>query len=128
MSERAPSVVLASAGPDGVHVVLSGDLDAAGAQRLRGQLDEALEAAGRLTLDLSRVTRLSVDALQVLLSAHRRLRDSGGSLVLSAVSPAVVRVLRTSGLHGVLVPPPPAVPQPAARRRRPARRAAAAGR
>ena len=50
-------------------------------------------------LDLSGVTRLSAAALEVLVAAHRRLRDGGGQLVIASPSPAVVRVLRISGLH-----------------------------
>lgn len=106
MSEREPGVVLATARPDGAHLVLSGDVDGPGAVRLLAQLDDALEPGAQLTLDLSRITRLSVDALGALAAAHRRLRESGGGLLLESLSPQVVRVLRISGLDRVLVVAP----------------------
>ena len=102
MAERAASVVVATARTDGAHLTAAGDLDPAGAVRLRAQLDDAVRAGARVTLDLSRVTHVSADALGVLVEAYRRLRESGGSLVLTDLSPAVVRVLRISGLHRVL--------------------------
>jgi len=113
MSERSPSVVLTTARPAGPHLVLAGELDGGGAARLRAQLDDAVAPGLTLSLDLSRVTRLSSEALSVLVQAHRRLRDGGGALELSAVSPQVVRVLRVSGLHRALVVT--ALPEPAAK-------------
>lgn len=109
MSERAPSVVLATARPAGPHLVLAGELDSEGAARLRSQLDDAVAPGLTLSLDLSRVTRLSVEALGVLVQAHGRWRDGGGALELSAVSPQVVQVLRVSGLHRALVVTAPPV-------------------
>ena len=84
---------------------VAGDLDGAGAIRLGAQLDDAIAPGVHLTLDLSGVEHLSADALTVLVHAYRRLRDGGGSLVLDPVSTSVLRVLRISGLHRVLLPP-----------------------
>ena len=106
MEERAASVVVTTARTGGPHLTAAGELDAAGAVRLRAQLDDALVAGDHVSLDLARVTHVSADALAVLVAAYRRLRESGGSLVLTEVSPAVVRVLRISGLHRVLTPAP----------------------
>lgn len=89
------------------HLVVEGELDGAGATRLRAQLDDAVAPGVDLTLDLSGVRHLSAEALSVLVHAYRRLRDGGGSLVLSDASAPVLRVLRVSGLHKVLLPPPP---------------------
>lgn len=109
MQERAASVVMTTARTGGPHLTAAGELDAAGAVRLRAQLDDALVADGpsHVSLDLSRVTHVSSDALAVLVAAYRRLRESGGSLELTEISPAVVRVLRISGLHRVLTPAGP---------------------
>lgn len=92
-----------AAGPESVSLGLHGDLDATDAERLRALLDDAIAAGRRLVLDLSEVEHLSSTALAVLVAAHRRLRDGGGSLVVSAPRPAVVRVLRVSGLHRVIL-------------------------
>ena len=113
MEQRPAGVVVSTARPGGPHLTAAGELDSASAVRLRAQLDDALAAGDRLSLDLSRVTHLSADALTVLVGAYRRLRDSGGALVLTDASPAVVRVLRISGLHRVLAveQAPAAVPE-----------------
>ena len=86
------------------HLVVEGDLDGAGATRLRAQLDDAVAPGVHVTLDLSAVQHLSPEAVSVLVHAYRRLRDGGGSLRLSAASGPVLRVLRISGLHTVLQP------------------------
>ena len=112
MTHRAPSVVMSTARTSGPHLTVAGELDGEGAVRLRAQLDDAVAPGIHLTLDLSRVTHLSAESLAVLVHAYRRLRDSGGELVLAGVSEPVVRVLRISGLHRVLsveLPAPPPV-------------------
>jgi anti-anti-sigma factor len=93
--------VLAAGTADGASVVLTGELDADGAARLRATLEDTLAPRAVVTLDLARVDYLSQPALAVLVQAHRRLRDSGGALVLASVSEPVERLLRISGLHRV---------------------------
>lgn len=111
MDDRAPSVVMATARSHGPHLTVAGELDAEGAIRLRAQLDDAVAPGAQLTLDLSRVTHVSADALAVLVHAYKRLRDSGGRLVLSGASGPVIRVLRISGLDRVLSVNAAAVPE-----------------
>ena len=108
MDHRAPSVVVTTGREAGPHLTAAGALDADGAVRLHAQLDDAIAPGTAVTLDLSRVTHLSAAALEVLVHAYCRLRDGGGSLVLTGASAPVVRVLRVSGLHRVL--PAPAAP------------------
>lgn len=104
------------------HLRVTGDLDVSGAERLQALLGDAIRPGAALTVDLSRVTRLTHPGLAVLVAAHRRLRDGGGSLALSRPSAPVVRALRVSGLHLELtvlasVPPQrPDAPAPAAER------------
>ncbi|MCW2681448.1 MAG: Anti-sigma factor antagonist [Frankiales bacterium] len=114
MTTRAPSTVMSTVRPTGPHLTVAGELDPEGAVRLRGVLDDAVAPGVRLTLDLSRVTQLSLPALAVLVHGYRRLRDSGGVLVLEAVSEPVERLLTVSGLHRVLHLParPVKHPQP----------------
>jgi anti-anti-sigma factor len=109
MTTRAPSVVMSTTRTTGPHLTVAGELDAPGAVRLRALLDDAVAPGVTVTLDLSRVSHLSSEALAVLVHAYRRLRDSAGALVLAEVSEPVLRVLRVSGLHKVfgLVPPVP---------------------
>ena len=107
MNTRAPSIMLSTVRTTGPHLTIAGDLDAAGAARLRAQLDDAVVPGVRLALDLSRVTHLSTPALGVLMHGYRRLRDSGGMLVIEAVSEPVERILRVSGLDRLLDVPRP---------------------
>ena len=97
----ASSAVLVAGTGDGVVMGISGELDRDAAERLRATLEDAIAPGAVVTLDLARVTHLSQAALAVVVQAHRRLRDSGGSLRLTSVSEPVVRVLRISGLHRV---------------------------
>ena len=115
MEQEAGGVVVSTARARGTLVTAAGELDAAGAIRLQAQLDDAVTAGGRVSLDLSRVTHVSADALAVLVGAYSRLRDTGGGLVIAGASPAVVRVLRISGLHRVLPVEVAAAPVPEAR-------------
>lgn len=115
MTTRAPSTVLSTPRPTGPHLTVAGELDQPGAVRLRAVLDDAVAPGVRVTLDLSRVTHLSTPALAVLVHGYRRLRDTGGALVLDAVSEQVERVLVVSGLDRLItLPPRPAPPLPQA--------------
>lgn len=102
MTDLTASVVLATARGDGPHLTLAGDLDRVGAARLRAVLEDEVAPGARLSLDLSRVTHLSSEALAVLVQAFRRQRASGGGVVLEAASEPVIRTLRVSGLHRVI--------------------------
>lgn len=99
---------------DGTVVALEGDLDLPAADRLRALLQDTVASRRQLVLDLSSVTHVCPTALAVLVAGHRRLRDAGGALVVRSPSDVVVRELRISGLHRVLVvdPPQPGLPGP----------------
>jgi len=110
----SPQGAAGSGGPlrapgSGPEVVLhvQGPLDVRGTDRLRAQLEDAAAPRRRLVLELADVEHVSAAALAVLVSGHRRLRDSGGALVLRSPSPALVRELRISGLHRVIAVDPP---------------------
>ncbi len=86
---------------DGIMIAeLAGELDLATASALREQLLGLLRpGAGRLVLDLSRVTFCDASGLAVLIGTSHRARRLGGFLRLAAVSPPVDRVLDLTGLH-----------------------------
>jgi anti-anti-sigma factor len=78
-----------------------GELDPAGTATLGDVLDRWLDRfpAGRLVLDLTRVTLLTPDTRQLLLRLHRLCRVRNVHLVLvGTAQPAVNRPLRISGL------------------------------
>ncbi|HEX9357316.1 MAG TPA: STAS domain-containing protein [Streptosporangiaceae bacterium] len=86
---------------DGITIAeLAGQLDLTGVSALREQLLGLLRPdAGRLVLDLSRVTFCDASGLAVLIGTSHRARRLGGFLRLAAVSPQVDRVLDLTGLR-----------------------------
>jgi anti-anti-sigma factor len=81
-----------------------GEWDLAGADALADVL-EAHERAGRrfVRLDLSAVTFLDCACLEVLVTAHARLLASRGTLVLTGVTPRILRLLSLARLDEVLL-------------------------
>ncbi len=68
-------------------------------------LDDALAAmapGARVSIDLSRVTFVDSSGLRVIVRAHKRQREGGGSLVLVAPSQTVVKLLDITGLTAEL--------------------------
>ena len=83
-----------------VIAALSGELDITCAPALREQLLGLLRpGAGRLVVDLSRVSYADASGLAVLVGTGRRAGLLGAFLRLAAPAPAVARVLRVAGLH-----------------------------
>jgi anti-anti-sigma factor len=65
----------------------------------REQLDECLECcAGVVHIDLAGVSFLDASGIGVLVRQHKRLEESGGSLVLRRPTPWVCEVLTLIGL------------------------------
>jgi anti-anti-sigma factor len=84
-------------------VALRGELDLAGAGQLRARLRTACEEnEGRVVLELSELAFVDSTGLAILVEYHEKTRVAGGRLTLVAPQPAVVRVLRITGLHELL--------------------------
>jgi anti-anti-sigma factor len=77
-----------------------GELDTDAAGDLLERLDPM--RARHLSLDLGAVTFLDASILCVLVTAHRRQESAGGSMTLVNVQPSHLRLLRLTGLTGVL--------------------------
>ena len=73
------------------------NIDAAPALR-EGLIDVVHRAAGLLVLDLSLVLSCDASGLAVLIGTQRRARALGIMVCLTAPSPAVAKVLRSTGL------------------------------
>jgi len=82
-------------------VLAVGDVDAHTAPQLWPALD-AMPTDGAVAVDLSGVNFIDSSGLRVLVRAHRRQGEGGGSLTLLAASPAVARLLDITGLAGEL--------------------------
>jgi anti-sigma B factor antagonist len=84
---------------DGLTVIaLQGDLDAAAAPSVEGQLQALIkEGQTRLVVDLNGVAYIASAGLRVLLAALKAARNSGGDLRLVGLQPAVKEVFDMAG-------------------------------
>jgi stage II sporulation protein AA (anti-sigma F factor antagonist) len=75
---------------------VSGAVDIYSARAVREALETELR--GTLVLDLNRVDFIDESGLATLLTAHKRLQDQGGSLVLRRPRGQVLKVLEITGV------------------------------
>ena len=88
-------------------VAVAGDLDVHTALRLEMALDAAVdEGARHLEIDLAETAFMDSTGLAALAAAHRRVQQRGGSLRLTNVSRAVMRVLEVTAMDTVLMAEP----------------------
>ncbi|WP_082126588.1 STAS domain-containing protein [Allosalinactinospora lopnorensis] len=81
-------------------VYVSGELDLATADRVAAELARAIAAAGPgITVDLSGVTFCDARGLAALVKAANHAGDGGGAIALQGLPPALVRLLRITGLE-----------------------------
>jgi anti-sigma B factor antagonist len=84
-------------------LVLAGELDLYTAPRLQSELAAALSGGNppRLVVDMSAVDFCDSTGMNVLLAAHRRASEQGGSLELAGPRPAVRKILQVTGLETI---------------------------
>lgn len=92
MSQPDELLVITSTGS---RLAASGEIDAHTAPSLAAAIDET---GTDVALDLSAVDFVDSSGLRVLIDAHQRLTEAGGSLRIVAVSAAVRRLLDISGV------------------------------
>jgi stage II sporulation protein AA (anti-sigma F factor antagonist) len=81
-----------------------GTLDLETAPQLQQRLDELIDAgAGLIVLDLGDVEFLDSSGIRTIVTTARRLRDSGGQLLLTELSGAAQQVLEIAGVLSDLV-------------------------
>ena len=81
---------------------LRGELDLSTAPWLRDHLSEISADGGqRVIVDLSGLSFIDSTGLSVLVGGWKRLRETGGDLVLASPSPPVAKVLDIAGLTEV---------------------------
>jgi anti-anti-sigma factor len=84
-------------------VTLSGELDASTASFLYDKLsDLEVENVQHVVLDLAQVTFMDSTGLGVIMTEHKRLQHSEGSLTIFAPPSSVRRLFEITGLDGVL--------------------------
>ena len=85
-------------------VTLSGELDHHGAKQVMARLDSRidLELPRRLTVDMGGITFTDSSGIAVLLRAHRRMVQLGGTMTVINVPVQAQRVFRAAGLHRLI--------------------------
>jgi anti-sigma B factor antagonist len=90
------------------HVVaVRGEIDLFTAPQFKDRMAVPIEQGrSHLIVDLSQTTFIDSSSLGVLIGAHRRLKLSGGSLVVVCDNDTIVKTFKITGLDGVftLVP------------------------
>lgn len=81
-------------------LVLAGEIDAHTAPDLAARLDELVDGAGDVTVDMAAVDFIDSSGLRVLIDAHNRTLEGERRLVLRAPSAAVSRLVEIAGLAG----------------------------
>ena len=100
---HAPFTVEVHPDPAGCVVAPRGELDIAAVDRVREQVDAALQLGPSiLVLDLRGVTFLDSTGLRMLFGAHAHARRRGVELSVRDGDPRVGRVLELSGAWSVL--------------------------
>jgi anti-anti-sigma factor len=83
---------------NGVHVVtVSGELDVSTAPELKAKLDEAVEEARAVLVDLERCEFIDSTGLATLVGARSRLGQRDASLAICGAGPQVRRLLDLTG-------------------------------
>ncbi|MFF1479248.1 STAS domain-containing protein [Streptomyces sp. NPDC058301] len=92
----------------GVTIVeLHGEIDIQAVQALRPRLDTLTgDGVGALAVDLRAIRFLDCSGLALLVRAHRRVTERGGSWALVCDHPLTLRILRITALTAVLRPAP----------------------
>jgi anti-sigma B factor antagonist len=86
-------------------VTATGDLDLAGAERLRAVLLAGLGLRGEVHVDLAAARFVDSTIVGVLVGALVRARSEGKQLAVVNAAPAVTRVFRLLGVTRMLTPP-----------------------
>lgn len=101
MAERG--FVMEDSSADGGLVRVTGEVDASSSGELAAVLDRLIDARpSAVAVDMAGVTFIDSSGLKVLVTAQRRLVETGGELRVIHLSPAVDRLLTLCGLHSVL--------------------------
>jgi anti-sigma B factor antagonist len=85
---------------DGVPVVRAAvEVDATNAQDLRSAILAAISTGTeRLIVDMSDTEFCDSTGLNVLVRAHKRLKEAGGELLLVATEPTLLRIFKVTGM------------------------------
>ncbi|MBM7854695.1 stage II sporulation protein AA (anti-sigma F factor antagonist) [Desulfohalotomaculum tongense] len=85
-------------------VRLAGEFDLGAADKIRRELDDALDSseARHIIFNLSSVTYIDSTGLGVMLGRYKRISQYGGKMALVNPQPQVKRILELSGLLSII--------------------------
>ncbi|HEX6700589.1 MAG TPA: STAS domain-containing protein [Gaiellaceae bacterium] len=102
MAVVATHVGTAQIGADAFVVSVSGELDLSTVEPLEQELAAVMEQGGRrVIVDLTGVTFIDSVSLGALVGNAKRLRTNGGTCVLVADDPRILRIFEITGLGRV---------------------------
>lgn len=82
---------------------LDGRIDANSASVLEKKMSEILQGKGlKVLMDFSKVSYLSSAGLRVLLSAAKKIKAGGGSLVFCSIGEDLLDIIKMSGFDRIL--------------------------
>jgi stage II sporulation protein AA (anti-sigma F factor antagonist) len=81
---------------------VAGDLDLAGVPSFLGYLNRASDGGSNLIVDLSRLRYIDSSGINTLLAVQKTFARAGRRIVLAAVSPRMLRVLKIISLEQLL--------------------------
>lgn len=85
-------------------LAVEGEVDVYTAPALRSELLKLSEADGvRIVLDLRKVDFMDSTGLGVLIGAHKRIKNSQGSIAVVCTQPTILKVFEITGL-GAIIP------------------------
>lgn len=90
---------------DEAKLTIGGEVDLATSPQLTAALDDVLDSR-RVTLDLRDVGYMDSSGLRCLLAARDEIERRGGTIVVSAASSIVNRLITITGLDDLLQQPP----------------------
>jgi anti-sigma B factor antagonist len=97
----SPSLVLTDQVLDnGIHVIaVSGEIHVTTAPEFSARLNDAIEDAGGVVLDMTEVAFIDSTGLSVLLNGLRRVTRANGRLALVVSNPTVLRLFEVTKLE-----------------------------
>jgi anti-sigma B factor antagonist len=102
VDETEPFAISVAPGPAGQTVItVTGELDLASSERLRGQV-ASIEPGASVVLDLTAVGFCDSSGLRALLDADLQTRAGGGKVRLAAPGAALLRLFELTGVDGFL--------------------------
>lgn len=83
---------------------LKGELDHHTAERVRIQLDEAIQRnqVSHVVLSLTHLTFMDSSGLGVILGRYKQIKGRGGTMAVCDVNPAIKRLFELSGLFKIV--------------------------